>query len=79
MSLPASACEASYSVGGLSSLTTRPSCSTPGKGPVVKIAARKAMTARLTCPATWPPARFTTPADRVLPAMATRAAPPGVC
>ena len=53
------ACEASYSVGGVSPLTSRPSC--PVSGKTVKVAVRKTIsaTARLACTA-GQAARFTT-------------------
>ena len=53
------ACEAGYSVGGVSPLSSRPSC--PVSGKTVKIAARKTIsaTARLACTA-GQAARFTT-------------------
>ena len=77
------ACEASYSVGGVSPLS-RPSC--PVSGKTVKVAVRKTIsaTARLACTA-GQAARFTTltgneqavpPAARV---HATSAGPPGTC
>src|SRR5580704_7329541 len=78
------ACEASYSVGGVSPLSSRPSC--PVSGKTVKVAMRKTIsaTARLACTA-GQAARFTTltgneravpPAVRV---HATSAGPPGAC
>ena len=78
------ACEASYSVGGVSPLSGRPSC--PVSGKTVKVAMRKTIsaTARLACTA-GQAARFTTltgneqavpPAARV---RATSAGPPGTC
>jgi hypothetical protein len=78
------ACEASYSVGGVSPLSSRPSC--PVSGKTVKVAMRKTIsaTARLACTA-GQAARFTTltgneqavpPAARV---HATSAGPPGAC
>jgi len=78
------ACEASYSVGGVSPLSSRPSC--PVSGKTVKVAMRKTIsaTARLACTA-GQAARFTTltgneqavpPAARV---HATSAGPPGTC
>src|SRR5690242_21514941 len=80
----AAACEASYSVGGVSPLSSRPSC--PVSGKTVKVAMRKTIsaTARLACTA-GQAARFTTltgneqavpPAARV---HATSAGPPGTC
>jgi len=79
------ACEASYSVGGVSPLSTRPSC--PVSGKTVKVAVRKTIsaTARLACTA-GQAARFTIltwnePAvPPVARAQATAAAgPPGAC
>ena len=78
------ACEASYSVGGVSPLSGRPSC--PVSGKTVKVAVRKTIsaTARLACTA-GQAARFTTltgneqavpPAARV---HAASAGPPGTC
>src|SRR5689334_12289445 len=78
------ACEAGYSVGGVSPLSSRPSCPVAGK--TVKVAVRKTIsaTARLACTA-GQAARFTTltgneqavpPAAR---AHATAAGPPGAC
>ena len=78
------ACEASYSVGGVSPLSSRPSC--PVSGKTVKVAMRKTIsaTARLACTA-GQAARFTTltgneqavpPAARM---HATSAGPPGTC
>ena len=78
------ACEASYSVGGVSPLSSRPSC--PVSGKTVKVAMRKTIsaTARLACTA-GQAARFTTltgneqavpPVPRV---HATSAGPPGTC
>jgi hypothetical protein len=77
------ACEASYSVGGVSPVTGRPTC--PVSGKTVKVAVRKTIsaTARLACTA-GPAARFTTltgneqavpPAARAYAA----AGPPGAC
>ena len=77
------ACEASYSVGGVSPLTGRPTCTVSGK--TVKVAVRKTIsaTARLACTA-GQAARFTTltgneqavpPAARAYAA----AGPPGAC
>src|SRR5881275_671275 len=76
------ACEASYSVGGVSPLS-RPSC--PVSGKTVKVAVRKTIsaTARLACTA-GQAARFTTlsgneqPVPPVARAHAT-AGPPGAC
>ena len=53
------ACEAGYSVGGVSPLSSRPSC--PVSGKTVKVAVRKTISAsaRLACTA-GPAARFTT-------------------
>ena len=83
----ASACEASYSVGGVSPLAGRPSCPAPPKAAVAKTAARKTMsaTARLACATAGQASRFTaltssnlvfSPAARVA---ATAAGPPGMC
>jgi hypothetical protein len=77
------ACEASYSVGGVSPLAGRPTC--PVSGKTVKVAVRKTIsaTARLACTA-GQAARFTTltgneqavpPAARAYAA----AGPPGAC
>jgi len=77
------ACEASYSVGGVSPLTGRPTCTVSGK--TVKVAVRKTISAttRLACTA-GQAARFTTltgneqavpPAARAYAA----AGPPGAC
>ena len=56
------ACEASYSVGGVSPLAGRPSCPTSGKAAVAKTAVRKtiAATARLACAAAGQASQFTT-------------------
>ncbi len=64
----ATACEASYSVGGISPLATRPACPPPGKMAVAKNTARKtiAVTARLACATAATPARFTTLTGRDL-------------
>src|SRR2546429_8517957 len=78
------ACEASYSVGGVSPLSSRPSC--PVSGKTVKVAVRKTIsaTARLACTA-GQAARFTSLTGNeqaVLPvprALATAASPPGAC
>ena len=78
------ACEAGYSVGGVSPLSSRPSC--PVSGKTVKVAVRKTIsaTARLACTA-GQAARFTsltTNEQAVLPvprALATAAGPPGAC
>jgi hypothetical protein len=79
-----SACKASYSVGGVSPLSSRPSCSVSGK--TVKVAVRKTIsaTARLACTA-GQAARFTTLNAReqavtpVARTHATAAGPPGAC
>jgi hypothetical protein len=81
------ACEAGYSVGGVSPLAGRPSCPTSGKAAVVKIAMRKTIsaTARLACTAGGPAARFTTLSrdEQAFPLAArvdaTAANPPGTC
>jgi hypothetical protein len=56
------ACEASYSVGGVSPLAGRPSCPTSGKAAVAKTAARKTMAAkvRLACGGAGQASQFTT-------------------
>jgi hypothetical protein len=77
-------CEASYTVGGDSPLSSRPSCPVTGK--TVKVAVRKTIsaTARLACTA-GQAARFTSLTGNeqaVLPvprALATAASPPGAC
>jgi len=79
----ATACDTSYSVGGVSPLAGRPSCSVSGK--TVKVAVRKTIsaTARLACPGQA--SRFTTPArtDQASPRTGrvdtTAASPPAVC
>ena len=80
----ATACEASYSVGGVSPLTTRPSC--PAKATVAKKAVRKTISAaRLACGTSGQAVRFTTLAvggQAFSPAIRTGAAaagPPGAC
>jgi hypothetical protein len=78
------ACEASYSVGGVSPLSSRPSC--PVSGKTVKVAVRKTIsaTARLACTA-GQAARFTSLTGNeqaILPvprALATAASSPGAC
>ena len=78
------ACEAGYSVGGVSPLSSRPSC--PVSGKTVKVAVRKTIsaTARLACTA-GQAARFTTLTgnEQAVPpvarARATAAGPPGAC
>jgi hypothetical protein len=78
------ACEAGYSVGGVSPLSSRPSC--PVSGKTVKVAVRKTIsaTARLACTA-GQAARFTTLTgnDQAVPPAArphaTAAGPPGAC
>lgn len=78
------ACEAGYSVGGVSPLSSRPSC--PVSGQTVKIAVRKTIsaTARLACTA-GQAARFTTltGSERAVPpvarAQAAGAGPAGTC
>jgi hypothetical protein len=77
------ACEAGYSVGGVSPLTSRPSC--PVSGKTAKVTVRKTISAkaRLACPGVA--ARFTTltGADQAFPPAAriaaTAAGPPGMC
>jgi hypothetical protein len=78
------ACEASYSVGGVSPLSGRPSC--PVSGKTVKVAVRKTIsaTARFACTA-GQAARFTSLTGNeqaVLPvprALVTAASSPGAC
>jgi hypothetical protein len=83
----ATACEASYAVGGVSPLAGRPSCTVSAKTSAAKSAMRKTIsaTARLACGTAGQAARFTTlpgherpipPAARV---DATAAGPPGMC
>jgi hypothetical protein len=80
----AAACKASYSIGGVSPLSSRPSC--PVSGKTMKVAVRKTIsaTARLACTA-GQAARFTSltgNGQAVLPvprALATAAGPPGAC
>jgi Protein of unknown function (DUF3040) len=78
------ACEASYSVGGVSPLTTRPAC--PAKATVAKKAVRKTISAaRLACGTSVQAVRFTTLAaggQAFSPAVRTgvaAAGPPGAC
>ena len=80
----AAACEASYSVGGVSPLTTRPAC--PAKATVAKKAVRKTISAaRLACGTSVQAVRFTTLAvggQAFSPAVRTgvaAAGPPGAC
>src|SRR5581483_7422130 len=80
----AAACEASYSVGGVSPLTTRPAC--PVKATVAKKAVRKTISAaRLACGTSGQAVRFTTLAaggQAFSPAIRTAAlaaGPPGTC
>ncbi len=83
----ANACEASYSVGGVSPLTSRPSCAVPAKATVAKKAVRKkiSVTARLACAATGQAVRITTLTgnEQALPpaarAYAAAAGPPPMC
>jgi hypothetical protein len=78
------ACEAGYSVGGVSPLSSRPSC--PVSGKTVKVAVRKTIsaTARLACTA-GQAARFAalTGNEQAVPPVprphATAAGPPGAC
>jgi hypothetical protein len=77
------ACEASYSVGGVSPLTGRPTC--PVSGKTVKVAVRKTISAttRLACTA-GQTARFTTltGSEQAVPPAArayAAAGPPGAC
>ncbi len=78
------ACEASYSVGGVSPLASRASCPVSGK-PKTGVRKTISTTVRLACTATAAPSRFITmtnhnqafvPAAR---AEATAAGPPGTC
>jgi len=80
----AAACEASYSVGGVSPLTTRPAC--PAKATVAKKAVRKTISAaRLACGTSVQAVRFTTltaGGQAFSPAVRTgvaAAGPPGAC
>jgi hypothetical protein len=81
----ATVCDASYSVGGVSPLATRPSC--PAKTTVAKKAMRKTIsaTARLACNTSGQAGRFTTLAvggQAFSPAVRTGAAaagPPRTC
>jgi hypothetical protein len=83
----ATACEASYSVGGVSPLASRPSCVVSAKTTVAKNAVRKKIsaTARLACATTGQAARLTTLTgnEQALPpvarAYATAAGPPPMC
>jgi hypothetical protein len=78
------ACEAGYSVGGVSPVANRPSC--PVSGKTVKVAVRKTIsaTARLACTA-GQAARFTTltgneqPVSPLARVSAAAAGPPGAC
>ncbi len=81
------ACEASYSVGGVSPLTSRPSCPVSDK-PKTGVRKTISTTARLACTAVASPARFTTMTrnDQAFPRAArvgaTAAGPtqvPGMC
>jgi len=79
----ATACEASYSVGGVSPLTSPPAC--PAKATVAKKAVRKTISAaRLACGTSGQAVRFTTLAggQTLSPAIRTgvaAAGPPGTC
>jgi len=81
----AAACKASYSVGGVSPLTTRPAC--PARATVAKKAVRKTISAaRLACGTSGQAVRFTTLAagggQAFSPAVRTgvaAAGPPGAC
>jgi hypothetical protein len=79
----AAACEASYSAGGVSPLTSRPAC--PAKVTVAKKAVRKTISAaRLACGTSGQAVRFTTLAggQAFSPAIRTGAVavgPPGTC
>src|SRR6266702_8257538 len=82
----AAACEASFSVGGVSPLTRHPSCMVSAKT-VARHAVRKKIsgTARLACASAGQAARFTalTGNEQALPpaarAYAAAAGPPGMC
>jgi hypothetical protein len=85
----ATTCEASYSVGGVSPLASRPTCPVPGQKTAAKIAAakttaRKTVT-RLACLTTAPASRFTVLAGHEqafspsAPVDATAVGPPGMC
>jgi hypothetical protein len=81
------ACEASYSVGGVSPLAGRPSCTALARTSAAKSAVRKTIsaTARLACGTAGQATRFTTLSgyDRAIPPAArvdaTAAGPPGMC
>src|SRR2546425_1858190 len=82
----ATACEASYSVGGVSPLTSRPSCPVSGQKTAAKIAAAKTTArktaSRMACLTTAPASRFTALAghERAFsPVYATAVGPPGMC
>ena len=82
----ATACEASYSVGGVSPLTSRPSCPVSGQKTAAKIAAAKKTArktaSRMACLTTAPASRFTALAghERAFsPVYATAVGPPGMC
>jgi hypothetical protein len=88
----ATACEAGYSVGGVSPLILRPACPVPGQKTAAKTAAamtkaRKTVpaTTRLVCSTTAPAARFTALAgyeqafSPPAPVDATAVGPPGRC
>ena len=82
----ATACEASYSVGGVSPLSGRPSCTVSAKTSAAGSAVRKTIsaTARLACGTAGQAARFTRllGQDQVIPPAridATAVGPPGTC
>ena len=83
----ANACEAGYTVGGVSPLASKPACQVFSKAVVAKNAARKTMTAtaRLACVTAATPARFTTATVRdllfppVARVVAASAGSPGMC
>jgi hypothetical protein len=83
----ATACEVSYSVGGVSPLGDRHSCTVPARTSAAKSAVRKTIstTARLACVTGGQAARFTSPPGRepaILPAApvhATASGLPGMC
>ncbi len=81
------ACDASYSVGGVSPLTSRPSCPLSDK-PKTGVRKTISTTARLACTAVASPVRFTTmtrndqassPAARVAATAAGPTQVPGMC
>ncbi len=87
----ATACEAGYSVGGISPLASKPTCPVPGHKTAAKTAAAKAWArktgsaTRLACGTTAPASWFTAPAGHEqafpppAPVIATAVGPPGMC